>query len=59
MRTGWGGFDDANAVSFTAAGVLAENVIGSGRGSVVLDGGVGVGTARGGVTGRAGVSFGW
>jgi hypothetical protein len=59
VRAGWGGFDDASAVSFTAAGVLAENVLAPGKGSVVLDGGVGVGTAQGGVAGRAGLSFGW
>jgi trimeric autotransporter adhesin len=59
MRTGWGGFDAANAVSFTAAGVLAENLVRPGLGTVVLDGGVGVGTGQGEVTGRAGLSFGW
>lgn len=59
VRAGWGAFGDANAISFTAAGVLAENVLRPGRGSIVLDGGVGVGTAQGEVAGRAGLSFGW
>ena len=59
MRAGWGSFDDANAVSFTAAGVIAEGLIRPGRGTVVLDGGVGVGTGEGKVAGRAGLSLGW
>ena len=29
MRAGWGGFDDASAVSLTAAGVLANVVPGT------------------------------
>jgi hypothetical protein len=59
MRAGWGGFDDANAVGFSAAGVLANNLLRPGFGSLVLDGGVGVGTNQGEVAGRAGMSFGW
>jgi hypothetical protein len=59
MRAGWGGFDGANAVGFTGAGVLASNVLRPGYGTLVLDGGVGVGTDEGEVAGRAGLSFGW
>ena len=59
MRAGWGGFDDANAVSFTVAGVLAKNLFGPGYGTLVLDGGVGVGVNEGEVASRAGLSFGW
>jgi len=59
MRAGWGGFDDANAISFSAAGVVASNLLASGRGALVVDGGVGVGTNQGEVAGRAGLSFGW
>jgi len=60
MRAGWGGFDGANAVGLTAAGVLANNVLKPGYGTLVLDGGVGFGTDDSSVvTGRAGVSLGW
>jgi hypothetical protein len=59
MRAGWGGYDGANAVSFTAAGVLAQNLLRPGYGSLVLDGGVGFGTQEGEVAGRAGLSVGW
>jgi trimeric autotransporter adhesin len=59
MRAGWGGFDDASAVGFTAAGVLAKNLVRPGYGTLVVDGGVGVGTNEGEVAGRAGLSFGW
>jgi hypothetical protein len=59
MRAGWGGYDGANAVGFTAAGVLAKNLLRPGIGTLVVDGGVGVGTDEGEVAGRAGVSFGW
>jgi len=58
-RAGWGGFDDANAVGISAAGVLASNVLSQGRGTLTLDGGVGFGTDEGEVAGRAGMSFGW
>ena len=59
MRAGWGGFDDASAVSFTAAGLLAKNLLSNGRGTLIADAGVGVGTSEGEVAGRAGLSFGW
>ena len=59
MRAGWGGYDDANAVGLSAAGVLAQNLLRPGSGSLVLDGGVGFGTQEGEVTGRAGLSLGW
>jgi hypothetical protein len=59
VTAGWGGFDNANAVAFSAAGVLAENLLRPGGGTLALYGGVGVGTAEGMVTGRAGLSFGW
>jgi len=41
---GWGGFDDANAVGVSAAGLLAGNLIRIGLGTLVLDGGLGIGT---------------
>jgi hypothetical protein len=59
MRGGWGGYGDANAVSFTAAGVLAQNVLRQGYGTLVVDGGVGFGTDEGETVSRAGLSFGW
>ena len=67
VTAGWGGFDNANAVAFSAAGILTDNTfrpgIGTmfrpGIGTVVLYGGVGVGTDDRVVTSRAGVSFGW
>jgi trimeric autotransporter adhesin len=59
VRAGWGGFDDANAVGVSAAGVLATNLIRPGYGSLVVDGGVGIGTNQGEVSGRAGLNFGW
>ena len=59
MRAGWGGFDDANAFRFTAAGLLAKNLLSNGRGTLTLDGGVGFGTSEGQAVGRAGASFGW
>lgn len=59
MRAGWGGYDDASAVSFTMAGVVAENLLRPGFGTMVVDGGVGVGTNNGEVAGRAGLTVGW
>jgi hypothetical protein len=59
MRAGWGGYDDASAVGFSAAGVVAGNILSQGRGTLTLDGGVGFGTDEGEVAGRAGASFGW
>jgi hypothetical protein len=59
MRAGWGGYDDANAVGFSAAGVVAKNLLNQGRGTLTLDGGVGFGTNEGELAGRAGMSFGW
>jgi hypothetical protein len=46
-------------VSFTMAGVLSSNLIRPGFGSLVLDGGLGVGTDEGEIAGRAGLTFGW
>jgi trimeric autotransporter adhesin len=59
MTAGWGGFDSANAVGFSAAGVLSDNILGPGRGTLAVYGGVGVGTSEGELAGRAGMSFGW
>jgi hypothetical protein len=59
MTAGWGGFDSANAVGLAAAGVLADNLLRPGGGTLALYGGVGLGTNEGMVAGRAGLSFGW
>jgi hypothetical protein len=59
MTAGWGGFDSANAVGISAAGILTDNLLRPGSGTLALYGGVGVGTNEGVVTGRAGLSFGW
>ncbi len=59
MRAGWGGYDGSNAFGFSAAGVLANNLLRPGFGTFALDGGFGVGTDEGEVVGRAGASFGW
>ena len=59
MTPAWGGFDDANAVGVSAAGVLARNLLRPGSGTLALFGGVGFGTNEGQVAGRAGMSFGW
>lgn len=59
MTAAWGGFDDANAVGVSAAGVLRRNLLRPGSGTLALFGGVGVGTSEGQVAGRAGMSFGW
>ncbi|MEZ5875163.1 MAG: hypothetical protein R3D30_10160 [Hyphomicrobiales bacterium] len=59
MRAGWGGFDDASAFSFSAAGVLAKNLVSPGYGTLVADAGIGFGTDEGEVAGRAGLTFGW
>jgi trimeric autotransporter adhesin len=59
MTAGWGGFDGANAVGFSAAGVLADDLIRPGSGTVALYGGIGTGLNEGVVTARAGASFGW
>jgi hypothetical protein len=49
----------ANAVGFSAAGVLADNLLRPGSGTLALYGGIGVGTSEGEAAGRAGMSFGW
>jgi hypothetical protein len=59
MTAGWGGYDSANAVGFSAAGVLADNLLRPGSGTLALYGGIGVGTSEGEAAGRAGMSFGW
>jgi hypothetical protein len=59
VSAGWGGYSSANAVGFSAAGVLADNLFRPGSGTLALYGGVGVGAEEVEVAGRAGVSFGW
>jgi hypothetical protein len=59
MTAAWGGYDDANAVGFSAAGILARDLLRPGGGTLALFGGVGVGANEGQVAGRAGLSFGW
>jgi trimeric autotransporter adhesin len=59
MTAGWGGYDGANAVGFSAAGVIKDNLLRPGSGTLAIYGGVGVGTSEGEAAGRGGVSFGW
>jgi hypothetical protein len=59
VSAGWGGYDDANAIGLSAAGVLADNLLRPGSGTLALYGGIGIGTGEGQVAGRAGLSFGW
>lgn len=40
MRAGWGGFDDTSAVSFTAAGLVAKDLLRPGAGTLVADAGL-------------------
>jgi hypothetical protein len=46
-------------VGISAAGILTDNLLRPGSGTLALYGGVGVGTNEGVVTGRAGLSLGW
>jgi hypothetical protein len=41
------------------AGVIAKDLLRPGSGSLVIDGGIGVGTEEGELAGRAGFTFGW
>jgi hypothetical protein len=59
MRAGWGGYEGSNAFGFSAAGVVASNLLSEGSGTFAVDGGVGVGTDEGEVVGRVGANFGW
>ena len=59
MTAGWGGYDSANAVGFSAAGVLADNYFVPAAVPLAVYGGIGVGTSEGEAAGRAGMSFGW
>jgi len=59
LTAAWGNFEDANAIGFSAAGVLARDLLRPGSGTLALFGGIGVGTSEGQAGGRAGVSFGW
>ncbi|MBX9841202.1 MAG: hypothetical protein K2Z80_05270 [Xanthobacteraceae bacterium] len=65
MRVGWGTFDGANALGFSATGVLAEGLF-SKRDRLTLDGGVGFGFGEfmgyrenAVVGGRAGLQLTW
>jgi hypothetical protein len=57
MTAGWGGFDNAIAVGFSAAGVSCRQSVPPRQRQ--LYGGIGVGTSEGWVARRAGLSFGW
>ncbi|HET6322071.1 MAG TPA: hypothetical protein VFF87_08480, partial [Hyphomicrobium sp.] len=57
-RVGWGNFDGSNALGLSLAGVLDRGGFGKGT-SVVIDGGIGYGTAEGTVAGKAGITFGF
>lgn len=58
MRLGYGNFDGTSAAGVSVAGVIARNTFGPGT-SIVVDGGIGVGSERSTVAGKAGVTFGW
>ncbi len=58
IRAGWGDFEGQNAVGFSAAGVIAHNVLGYGS-TLTVDAGVGVGTDYSQVGGKAGVTLGF
>jgi hypothetical protein len=48
VSAGWGGYADVSAIGFSAAGVLADNLLRPGSGTLALYGGLGVGTSEGG-----------
>ena len=58
LNLGWGGYDSANAVGVTAAGIVDRGAFGP-TSTTTLHGGVGAGTGQGQVAGKAGLSFGW
>ncbi len=58
LNIGWGGYDGANAVGVTAAGIVDRGSLGP-TSTTTLHGGVGAGTGQGQVAGKAGLSFGW
>jgi hypothetical protein len=58
LNIGWGGYDGANAVGVTAAGIVDRGAFGP-TSTTTLHGGVGAGTGQGQVAGKAGLSFGW
>ncbi len=57
-RFGWGNFDGSNAMGLSLAGVLDRGGFGKGT-SVVIDGGIGYGSAEGTVAGKGGITFGF
>ena len=58
LNIGWGGYDGANAVGVTAAGIVDRGAFGP-TSTTTLHGGIGAGTGQGQVAGKAGLSFGW
>jgi hypothetical protein len=58
LNIGWGGYDGANAVGVTAAGIVDRGSLGP-TSTTTLHGGIGAGTGQGQVAGKAGLSFGW
>jgi hypothetical protein len=58
MRGGWGDFEGQTAAGFSAAGVVARDVLGYGS-TLTLDAGVGVGSSFSGIGGKAGVTIGF
>jgi hypothetical protein len=57
-RIGWGNFDGSNAMGLSLAGVLDRGGFGKGT-TVVIDGGIGYGSADGTVAGKGGITFGF
>jgi hypothetical protein len=58
MKGNWGTFEGANALGFTAKGLIAENVLGS-RSMLTMSGGVGFGVEENTFGGRVSAQIGW
>lgn len=58
FRLGYGNLDGSSALGVAAAGLLDKGSFGDSS-TITLDGGVGFGTTKGTVAGKAGLTFGW
>jgi hypothetical protein len=57
-RVGWGNFDGTSAFGLSMAGIVDRGAFGTGT-TVVIDGGIGYGSAEGTVAGKGGITFGF